>query len=144
MKTSDKRGREEALIILPPLPSGVEPERRKEIRCATDLPLQLTSGSGETIPAVIHNLSAGGLLAKADERFSLLLPPPNGSCFTSEFFLDDVEVRNVLVEIVWVERYDRYLIDLGCRFLQPPPELATNLRVLLSARRPRREARPHS
>ena len=119
------------LLLLPP---GVANDRRKETRCVTNLPLRLTSGSGETIPAVICNLSAGGLLARADVRFSLLLPPPNGAQFDGEFFLDDVEGRNVLLEIVRVKRHNRHLIDIGCQFIQSPPDLATNLRGLVSAR----------
>jgi len=129
------------ITLLPPLPPEVGNDRRKEVRAATNLPLRLTSGSGEIIPAIIHNLSASGLLATADVRFSLLLPPPNGARFDSEFFLEDVEVHDVLLEVVWVEKCDRHRIDIGCRFIQPPPDLATNLRALVSVRfAPKRRA----
>jgi len=143
MKPGDDCDLDDAVTVLSPLPPGVVNDRRREMRGATDLPLRLTSGSGEVIPAVIHNLSAGGLLATADVRFSLLLPPPNGARFDGEFFLDDVEVRDVLLEVVWVERHDRYLINIGCQFIQPPPDLATNLRTLISVRlMPKRRAQP--
>ena len=134
MKPADGRDFDDSLTLLPSLPLGVDSERRKEARCMTDLPLRLTSGSGEIIPAVVHNLSASGLLATADVRFSLLLPPPNGAHFDGEFFLDDVEVPDVLLEVMWVEKHDRHLIDIGCQFTQPPPDLATNLRTLVSVR----------
>lgn len=134
MKSGDSYDFDEPVTLLPSLPTGVIADRRREARCTTDVPLRLTSGSGETIPAVIRNLSAGGLLVTADVRFSLLLPPPNGARFDGEFFLDDVEMRNILLEIVWVERHDRHLIDVGCQFIQTPLYLATNLRGLVSAR----------
>lgn len=134
MTLRDESDREDTVTLLPSLPDGVMNDRRKEQRCSAELPLRLTSGSGETIPAVIRNLSARGLLATADVRFSLLLPPPNGACFSSEFFLDDVEVRDVLLEIVRVNKQSQYLIELGCQFVQPPPTLATALRMRVASR----------
>lgn len=135
MKPDDDYDFGDSVTVLPPLPPGVSNDRRKEARCAINLPLRLTSGSGETIPAVICNLSAGGLLATADVRFSLLLPPPNGARFDGEFFLDDVEVRNVLLEIVRINKQNQHLIDIGCQFVQPPPALTANIRVRVGSRR---------
>jgi len=134
MKSRDESEGEDKLTLLPPLPAGVTNDRRKERRCPTELPLRLTSGSGETIPAVIRNLSASGLLATADVRFSLLLPPPNGACFAGEFFLDDVEARDVLLEVVRVERQSQHLIELACQFVQPPPPLTTTIRARVASR----------
>jgi hypothetical protein len=130
-----------SLVFLPSLPLGVSDERRREVRCQTDIPLRLTSGSGETIPAVIHNLSASGLFAAADRRFSLLLPPPNGAQFNGEFFFDDVEARDLLLEIVRVEKQDHYLIGLGCQFVSPPAAFTSSIRAkvascLASGRKP--------
>ena len=134
MKPRDESDREETVTLLPPLPAGVANDLRKERRCSAELPLRLTSGSGETIPAVIRNLGAGGLLATADVRFSLLLPPPNGSCFAGEFFLDDVEARDVLLEIVRVHKQGQHLIELGCQFVQPPPPLTAAIRARVASR----------
>lgn len=134
MKFRNESDHEETIILLPSLPTGVTNDRRKERRCATELPLRLTSGSGETFPAVIRNLSAGGLLATADVRFSLLLPPPNGSCFVGEFFLDDVEARDILLEIVRVEKQGQHLIELGCQFVKPPLPLSANIRARVASR----------
>lgn len=135
MKPYKGRDFGDSVTVLPLLPPGVTNDRRKEARCIANLPLRLTSGSGETIPAVICNLSAGGLLARADVRFSLLLPPPNGARFDSEFFLDDVEVRNVLLEVVRISKQNQHLIDIGCQFVQPPPLLTTSLRTRVGFRR---------
>ena len=129
MKPNDVNDGEESLRFLSPAPTNMTTNRRREVRFPIDLPLQLTSGSGERIPAVIRNLSAGGLLATADIRFSPLLPPPTGACFDGEFFLDDVEVRQVLLEIVHVERRSPYVIDLGCQFVQHATELSTHIRT---------------
>lgn len=117
-----------SVTILSAPQADASTEKRREARCATSLPLRLISGSGEVIPAVMQNLSASGLFATADIRSSLLLPPPNGSRFESEFFLDDVEVRQLLLEIVRVEKQAQHLIGLGCRFVEPPPTLTTSLR----------------
>ena len=134
MKPENKSDGEDTVTLLPSLPAGVQNDRRKERRCSAELPLRLTSGSGETIPAVIRNLSAAGLLAMADIRFSLLLPPPNGACFSGEFFLDDVEARDVLLEIVRVNKQSQHLIELGCQFVQPSPALTTTLRLRVASR----------
>jgi hypothetical protein len=135
MKPDDDYDLGDSVTALPPLPPGVVNDRRKEVRCVANLPLRLTSGSGETIPAVICNLSAGGLLATADVRFSLLLPPPNGARFEGEFFLDDVEARNVLLEVVRINKQNQHLIDIGCQFVQPPPALIASIRALVCSRR---------
>ena len=135
MKPDDEHDLSDSVTLLPPLPPGVANDRRKEARCVTNLPLRLTSGSGEIIPAVICNLGAGGLLATADVRFSLLLPPPNGARFDSEFFLDDLEVRNVLLEIVRVKKQNQHLIELGCQFVQLPSSLTASIRARVGSRR---------
>lgn len=134
MKPDDMDESIGALTLLPPLPPEVANDRRREARCLTDLPLRLTSGSGETFPAVMRNVSASGLLATADDRFSLLLPPPNGMRFDGEFFFDDVEVRDLLLEVIRVEREGRHRLSLGCEFVQPPADLATQIRSKVMAR----------
>jgi hypothetical protein len=125
-----------SLMVVQALPLGVSDDRRREVRCQTDLPLRLTSGSGEIIPAVIRNLSATGLFAMADERFSLLLPPPDGARFEGEFFFGDIEARNLLLEIVRVDRDDSHQVGLGCQFVLPPSGLTMHLRATVLSRRP--------
>lgn len=107
----------------------------------TALPLRFTSGSGETIPAVILNISASGLLALVDVRFSPLLPPPRGSRFEGEFFLDELEVRQAVLEVVRIEERGKHLIALGCEFIHPPSPIPANIRAKVAARlsTPRKE-----
>lgn len=135
MKPTVKNEDQGSLVVVQTLPLGVADDRRREARCQTNLPLRLTSGSGETIPAVIRNLSAEGLFAVADERFSLLLPPPNGARFEGEFFFGNIEAHNLLLEIVRVDRDDSHQVGLGCQFVLPPADLTTHLRTTVMARR---------
>jgi hypothetical protein len=86
------------------------------------------------IPAVILNLSASGLLALVDIRSSPLMPPPQGSRFLGEFFLEDIELRHAVLEIVRIEDRGGFLIALGCRFVYPPPLISTTLRAKVVAR----------
>lgn len=109
-------------------------ERRAEVRCAVALPLRLTSKSGATIPAVILNLSATGLLALIDVRSSPLLPPSRGSRFEGEFFFDEIEVRGVLLEVMRVDKRSTHLIALGCRFAAVPLHISAALRTKVAAR----------
>jgi len=76
--------------ILPADLSDAVRQTRREARLSTTLPLRLTTGFGEMIPAVIVDLSASGLSALADVRSSPLLPPPRGARFEGEFFLDEI------------------------------------------------------
>ncbi len=130
---SDADAQTDSVTILSPPQADTSTDKRREARCGTSLPLRLTSGSGEVIPAVVQNVSASGLFAMADIRSSPLLPPPNGARFEGEFFLDNVEVRQLLLEIVRVKKQDLHLIGLGCRFVEPPPTLSTNLRAVVAS-----------
>lgn len=122
------------LKILPAdLPEAVR-QTRRESRWDTVLPLSLITGSGEIIPAVIINLSASGLLALVDVRFSPLLPPPRGARFEIEFFLDDVEIRHAVVEVLRLEKRGDTLIALGCQFVHIPSEISSALRAKITAR----------
>lgn len=123
-----------AIKILPSGPSDAARRTRREARSATALPLRLTSGSGEMIPAVILNLSASGLLALVDVRSSPLLPPPHGSRFEAEFFLDEIEVRQAILEVVRIEERGTHLLALGCAFVDPPPLGPTTIRAKIAAR----------
>ena len=130
MKASDT----ETITVLSSPASGFLSEKRREARCSAELPLQLISGSGERIPAVIHNLSANGLFATVDIRFSLLLPPPPSARFDGEFFLDEIEARRLLLEVVRVVKRDQHIIGLGLQFVQPLPTLTSGIREKVASR----------
>ncbi|MEW6298199.1 MAG: PilZ domain-containing protein [Thermodesulfobacteriota bacterium] len=120
--------------ILPAdLPEAVR-QTRRESRWDTTLPLHLITGSGELIPAVILNLSASGLLALIDTRFSPLLPPPRGARFEIEFFLDEITVRHAVIEVLRLEKRTDHLLALGCQFVHIPPEISAALRAKITAR----------
>ena len=120
--------------ILPADLSDAVRQTRREARLSTTLPLRLTTGFGEMIPAVIVDLSASGLSALADVRSSPLLPPPRGARFEGEFFLDEIEVRQAILEIVQVEERSNHLIALGCTFVDPSPQVPTQIRAKITAR----------
>jgi hypothetical protein len=125
-------GAMESITLLPPdLPEALR-QRRKDERIAITLPLRLTSGSGDMIPAVLLNLSPSGLLALVDTRSSPLLPPPPGSRVTGEFFLDELEIRGAELEVVRVEQRDERQVALGC-ILTARPEMKTALRAKVAA-----------
>jgi hypothetical protein len=130
--------------ILPDdMPDAIR-QRRREARWATALPMRLISGSGESIPAVLRDVSASGILALVDARFSPLLPPPRGSCFEAEFYIDEILVPRVLLEIVRVDTRGEGLIALRCCMVDPPPDLAALLRAKVASRLtvPRRDSVP--
>jgi len=102
---------------------------RSEPRSAVLLPMLLTSGSGEKVPAVLLSVSASGLLALVDVHFSPVLPPPPGAHIEGEFFLDDIEVRRTLLEVVRVENRDTHLVALSCTLVQTPAEVSARIRA---------------
>jgi hypothetical protein len=120
-------------IIPADFPEAVR-QTRRESRWTTALPLNLTTGSGGTIPAVILNLSTSGLLALVDIRFSPLLPPPCGARLDFEFFLDELEVRHAVLEVLRIEKRSDHLIALGCQFVHIPPKISAALRDKIAAR----------
>ena len=109
--------------------SQADREKRREARFSTVLPLRLTTGSGEMIPAVILNVSASGLLLLVDERASLVLPPPRGAHLDGEFFFEDIEVQQMTLEVTRVElrRHKQFL--LGCKFVNLPPDIIAGIRT---------------
>ncbi len=117
--------------ILPAdLPDAVRHTRR-ESRWDTVLPLQLMTGSGELIPAVILNLSASGLLALIDIRL-------RGARFEIEFFFEEITVHHAVIEVLRLEKRTAYLMALGCRFVHIPPAISAALRAKIAVRRPTR------
>ncbi|HEV8715221.1 MAG TPA: PilZ domain-containing protein [Candidatus Binatia bacterium] len=121
------------LKVLPDNPPEAIRRRRRELRSAVVLPMFLTSGSGEKIPAVLVNISASGLLALVDVRFSPVLPLPPGARIEGDFFLDDIEIHRTLLEVVRVENHDTYLVGLSCAFVQPPAEMSAKIRAKVTS-----------
>jgi hypothetical protein len=121
------------LKVLPDNPPEALRRTRREPRSAVLLPMLLTSGSGEKVPAVLLNLSASGLLVLVDVRFSPVLPPPPGARLEGEFFLDDIEVRRALLEVVRVESRDAHLVALSCTFVETSAEVPTRIRAKVAS-----------
>src|SRR5215813_10181549 len=89
-------------------PSDEDIVRTREERAEVSLPARLTQSSpgvnSDVIPVTIVNVSASGLQLMTDKRFSPSLPPFLGARFAIEFFLDAIEVRRVVVEVVRSEK----------------------------------------
>jgi len=122
-----------SLKVLPDNPPEAIRRTRRELRSAVLLPMLLTSGSGEKIPAVLLNISASGLLALVDIRFSPVLPPPPGAHIEGEFFLDDIEIHRALLEVVGVENRDIHMVSLSCTFVQTSAEVTTRIRAKVTS-----------
>ena len=120
--------------------SHTEQHTRLHARCSVVLPLRLTTGSGEIIPAVVLNVSPSGLLILVDERTSLILPPPRGTQVDSEFFFDELEVPKLTLEIIRIDQRKNHQLALGCKFVNLSPHVAAAIRAKvqkhLSASRP--------
>ena len=120
--------------IVQPSSAPVEQENRREARFSVVLPLRLTTGSGEMIPAVILNVSASGLLLLVDERASLVLPPPRGARIDGEFFFDDIEVEQMTLEVTRIERRRHKQFLLGCKFINLSPDTIARIRTKVMGR----------
>lgn len=72
---------------------------RREERLKTALPARLifprVNTADETIPGILLDLSASGCQLLTDRRFSLLLTPSSLTRWLVEFFLDELEIRQV-------------------------------------------------
>lgn len=111
-----------------------EQHTRRNARCSVILPLRLTTGSGEMIPAVILDVGFSGLSAIVDERASLTLPLPRGSYVDGEFFFDELEIPQLTLEVVRIKRQGNSQWILGCKFANLPAQLAAELRAKVRAR----------
>ena len=112
--------------------------KTREERLAVSLPVRLlrssVGGPTEIIPAVLVNVSASGVQILTDQRFSLFLPPFLGARFSVEFFLGEIEIRHVEVEIVRSEKREPYGIVLGGKFVNLPSAARLSLRSAVAAR----------
>jgi len=125
------------------LPSETSSARREE-RLDIALPVRLISSRAkavdETIPGILLDLSASGFQILTDRRFSLLLPPTRNTRLEIEFFLDELEIRQVPIQVVRVKQLKPYQLMLGCKFLDLPTaaRLALRAEVLKRHSKPRR------
>lgn len=119
--------------LVRPALAPAEQKRRGEVRCSVVLPIRLTTGSGETIPAVVLNISASGLLALVDERSSLFLPPPPGSSLNGEFFFEEIELPQFTLEVTRSTRRGKNQFVLGCRFVDLPSAVTADIRAKVLA-----------
>lgn len=114
------------------LPSDLSSLRREE-RLDIALPVRLISSRpkavDEIIPGILIDLSASGFQIFTDRRFSLLLPPTPNTRLEIEFFLDELEVRQVPIQVVRVKQLENYQLMLGCKFVNLPTAARLALRA---------------
>ncbi len=118
-------------------PSDKDVVRAREERTEVSLPARLTQSSpgvnNDVIPVMIVDVSASGLQLMTDKRFSLSLPPFLGAHFMIEFFLDAIEVRHVVIEVVRSEKRQGHRVFLGCKFIDLPTQVRLALRSMVAA-----------
>jgi hypothetical protein len=119
--------------LVKPSLAPAEQKKRREVRCAVTLPIRLTTGSGETIPAVVLNISASGILALVDERSSPFLPPPPGSSLNAELFFEEIELPQFTLEVIRSARRGERQFVLGCRFVDVSFSTLTEIRAKVTA-----------
>lgn len=110
--------------------------RTREERAEVSLPARLIQsfgGNHDAIPVLVVNVSATGLQLMTDKRFSPSLPPLLGTRFTIEFFLDAIEIRHVVVEVVRSEKRKGHNVFLGCKFIDLPTQARLALRAMVAA-----------
>ena len=108
-------------------------EERVEVAVPVQLTLQLTAECGESIPAMLVNVSASGIQVLTDVRFSPLLPPHLETIFKIAFFFEEIEVREAKIRVERITRRGPYTVELGCSFCDLPDETRTMLRHKISA-----------
>jgi hypothetical protein len=86
------------------------------------------------IQEVLLDLSASGIQVLTDQRFSLLLPPTLYSRLGIEFFLDELEIRSVSIQVVRVKQLGNYRLMLGCMFIDLPTAARLEVRAEVAKR----------
>jgi hypothetical protein len=110
-------------------------EERLEIALPVKLIYPLRHTIDEMIPAVLINFSAAGVKILTDQRFSLRLPPTPATRLEVEFFLDEIEIRQVPIQVLRVAQRQDYQGVLGCKFLDLPAPARLSLRAEVAKRR---------
>jgi len=106
---------------------------RAEARMSTTLPVRLTALSGEMIPGMLADLSPSGLMILVDRRFSPLLPVPTGMSLWIEFYFDEIEVVDAVVCVRGVKERGRWLLEVGCSFVDLSDRARTAIRSKVAA-----------
>lgn len=135
-------------VVRPSSSSSSPPEdfsaARREERLGIALPLKLIyprpKAVDEVIPGVLLDLSASGIQILTDQRFSLLLPPTRRTRLEVEFFLDELEIRQVPIQVLRVKQQKNYQLVLGCKFIDLPTPARLSLRAEVSKRLSKRRA----
>ena len=117
----------------PPLSSSRE--ERIDIAFPARLIFSRTKATDETIPCILVNVSASGCQILTDRRFSLLLPPTSSTPLEIEFFLNELEIRHVPIQVVRTKKIGTYQLLLGCKFLDLPAAARLALRADVAKRR---------
>ena len=108
-------------------------EERADVALPVRLTLQLTAESGQSIPAMLVNVSASGIRVLTDVRFSPLLPLHLETIFKIAFFFEEIEVREAKIRVEQITRRGPYTVELGCSFCDLPDETRTMLRHKIAA-----------
>lgn len=106
---------------------------RAEPRMTTSLAARLTAPSGETMPALLCDLSPSGALLVVDRRFSPLLPPPPGSSLRIEFYLDEIPVVDAPIVVRVTKERGAFLLEVGCSFVDLGDRARTGIRSKVAA-----------
>lgn len=126
------RSSETVEIIPVELPDALR-HIRSEARMATALPARLTTLSGEMIPALLADLSPSGVMLLVDRRFSALLPLPDGMKLWMEFYLDEIAVVDVVIQVRGVRERGRFQLEVGCSFIDLSDAARTAIRSKVAA-----------
>lgn len=114
--------------------SSLRREERLEIALPARLIFPRVNTADETIPGILLDLSASGCQLLTDQRFSLLLPPSSSTRLVVEFFFDDLEIRQVPIQVVWTKKVGNYQLSLGCKFVDLPTAARLALRAEIAKR----------
>ena len=120
--------------------SSLRREERLDIAFPVRLLYPIPDEVDEVIPGVLLDLSASGIQVLTDQRFSLLLPPTLHSRLEVEFFLDELEIRQVPIQVIRVKQLKNYQLMLGCKFI----DLPTAARLAVRAEVAKRLSKPRN
>lgn len=117
--------------------SSARREERLDIVFPVRLLYSVPNEIDETIPGILLDLSASGIQVLTDQRFSLLLPLPLQSRLAVEFFLDELEIRQLPTQITRVKELKNHQLIVGCKFIDLPAAIRLALRAEVARRRSR-------
>jgi hypothetical protein len=86
-------------------------------------------------PVVLADLSPTGAMLLVDRRFSSLLPLPPGARLGIEFYLDEIQVVGAAILIRATKERGRFLLEIGCSFVDLSDRARTGIRSKVAASR---------